>query len=254
MVVSRSHCSIGNDNEYDKDVWNFREILNQDGPSLPEYHEKFVIGSFLRWKTGEPTWKPLCQVAKDDLVTACCAPIYALDPNSLDKTGWNKYKNGNHLWEEAVDLEVTQLDEYPSLSDLPDLETCSDHECDMVEDTKRYQPPIGSLQWKISLVRFMDIRNGVMTLLSFRVKPYKAHLEHAIKCIVEYLSEMRHGTVRVRYGKPEYSDLPEAACGNGHSWKKKSASYGNIVTILPTDVPETLDDQVAHASNVDVRL
>jgi hypothetical protein len=44
----------------------------------------------------------LSQVAKDDPVNACA--VHTLDPNSLDNTGWKKYKykNGNHLWGEAV--------------------------------------------------------------------------------------------------------------------------------------------------------
>ena len=86
-----------------------------------------------------------------------------------------------------------------------------------------------------------------MTLSSFRVNPRKAHLERA-KRVVGYLSKMKHGTIRVRTGEPDYSDLPE----NEYSWEK--SVYGNVVELLPTDAPEPLGNPVVHTSYVDANL
>jgi len=144
-------------------VWKFHEILDHEGP-LSESHKKYMGSKWnvlLRWESGEQTWEPLAQVAKDDPVT--CA-IYAKNQNLLEKPGWlqfrklaskqkkitrllnqaklrsyrtapkyqygiqvpNDYidalrldrKNGNTLWEVSVGLEIAQLDEYESFTDL----------------------------------------------------------------------------------------------------------------------------------------
>ena len=78
--------------------------------------------------------------------------------------------------------------------------------------TKQYQSLIGALQWTISLGR-LDITTAVMSLSSFRSSPRKGHMERVTR-IYGYLSKMRHATIRIRIGEPDFSDIPEQDYGN----------------------------------------
>jgi len=70
-----------------------------------------------------------------------------------------------------------------------------------------YQSLIGSLQWAIQIGRF-DIATAVMTLSRFRACPCQGHLDR-VKRIIGYLSKFKHGGIRIRTHKPDYSNIPK---------------------------------------------
>jgi hypothetical protein len=77
--------------------------------------------------------------------------------------------------------------------------------CD-VDETANYLTMIGQLQWLITLERF-DIFSAVITMSRFRAAPRTGHLLR-LKRIFGYVLESKDGAIRVRCGKPDYSDLP----------------------------------------------
>jgi hypothetical protein len=69
--------------------------------------------------------------------------------------------------------------DHPEIDDSKELE---------LEDIKKYQSLIGSLQWVVQIGRF-DVRTAVMTLASFRANPRVGHL-NCTKRIYGYLTKM----------------------------------------------------------------
>ena len=114
------------------------------------------------------------------------------------------------------------------------------------EDVKRYQSLIGSLQWLVSLGR-LDIATAVMTMSGFRVAPRKGHMDR-LKRICGYLQKFKHGAIRFRTNAPDHSDIPLP----DYDWAY--TTYGNVIEILPEDLPEALGLAVTLTSYVDANL
>ena len=111
---------------------------------------------------------------------------------------------------------------------------------------ERYQSLVGSLQWAVTIGR-IDIAPAVMTLSAFRAAPRRGHLECA-KRAVGYLYKMRHGVIRVRTDKPDYSDIPKPA----HDWL--NSIYGNVKEVIPSDAPVPLGEPITLTTYVDANL
>jgi Reverse transcriptase (RNA-dependent DNA polymerase) len=127
--------------------------------------------------------------------------------------------------------------------DHPELDTT---ELLDAKGTELYQSLIGSLQWIISIGR-LDVQTAVMTLSGFRVAPKVGHLDRA-KRIYGYLSNMRHGKLRIRTEEPDYSDIPDLE----HDWAK--TVYGDATEVKPHDAPEPLGRFVTLTHYVDANL
>ena len=93
----------------------------------------------------------------------------------------------------------------------------------------------------------MDITTAVMTLSGFHVVPHQGHLDHT-KCVIGYLSKMKHGIIHFRTGEPDYSGLPE----QDFDWAY--TVYGNVKEVIPKDVPELLGNPVTLTHFVDANL
>jgi hypothetical protein len=203
--------------------------LNAKHPEvLLEVLEK--VHKFKLKGSGPMTFHLGCDYWRDKHGVLCCAPLKYID---------RMIANYERMYGCKPKHYASPLDK----GDHPELDTSD--ECEM-DEIKQYQSLIGSLQWAISLGRF-DIAAAVMTLSSFRVSPRKGHLDRA-KRVVGYLAKMKHGTLRVRTGEPDYSDLPT----NEYTWER--SVYGNVVELLPTDAPEPLGNPVVHTSYVDANL
>jgi len=111
---------------------------------------------------------------------------------------------------------------------------------------QQYQSIVGSLQWAVTIGR-SDIAPAVMTLSSFRAAPRKGHLECA-KRVVGYLSKMRHAAVRIRVGRPDFSEIPIPA----HDWME--SIYGKVEEVIPENAPEPLGPTVVLTTYVDANL
>ena len=101
-----------------------------------------------------------------------------------------------------------------------------------VEETQIYQSLIGSLQWTIQIGRF-DVATAVMSMSCFRAMPQRGHLER-VKRIYGYLSKMKHGILRIRTDKPDFSDIPEKHC----EWTNTCCAGAE--ELLPHDAPRPL--------------
>ena len=114
-------------------------------------------------------------------------------------------------------------------NDHPELDTT-----ELLDDygIQRYQSLIGALQWTITLGCF-DIETAVMSMSSYRVAPREGHLNR-LQRICGYLAKMKHGFIRIRTDKPDYSDLPEQTYEWAHT------TYGNVREELPRDAPTPL--------------
>jgi len=88
--------------------------------------------------------------------------------------------------------------------DHPELDTS-----ELLDDAgiQIYQSLIGSLQWAIQIGRF-DIATTVITLSRFRACPRQLNLDH-VKRVIGYLSKFKHGVIRIRTDKPDYSNIPK---------------------------------------------
>jgi len=105
---------------------------------------------------------------------------------------------------------------------------------------------VGALQWIVSIGR-LDIVTAVMTMSGFRVAPRKGHLER-LKRIYGYLSKMRHASLRIRTGEPDYSDVVDPE----YDWSK--SVYGEVKELLPNDAPTPLGKFVTLTHYVDANL
>jgi hypothetical protein len=128
-------------------------------------------------------------------------------------------------------------------NDHPELDTSDILD---IEKVKIYQSMIGALQWVVQLGRF-DIAPAVMTMSRFRAAPREGHLER-VKRMYGYLSNMRHGYVRVRTEVPDYSHIPE----KHYSWE--NTCYAGAKEILPNDAPTPKGRAVQLTSYVDANL
>ena len=121
----------GTDAEEDPDsLLKFRDIVAHQGQREVE------------WESGEVTYEPLTLISKDDPITC---PVYAKKHDLLDTTGWKhpkryaktskrliravkqsrirqvrasaRYQHGFQHWQDAMDLELSQIHEYKVLKD-----------------------------------------------------------------------------------------------------------------------------------------
>jgi hypothetical protein len=99
---------------------------------------------------------------------------------------------------------------------------CDSSELIEKEGIQRYQFLIGSMQWSLT--------TAVMTMSGFRVAPRK---ERA-KRIYRYLANMKHASILIRTGEPDYSGLPT----QDFDWAM--SAYGNVKEIIPDNAPEPL--------------
>jgi len=128
-------------------------------------------------------------------------------------------------------------------NDHPEIDTS---ELLDMEDTKRYQSLIGALQWVIQIGRW-DVQTAVMTLSRFRAAPRQGHLDR-IKRIYGYLRKMKHGRIRIRTEKPDYSDIAETH----HDWEY--TVYNGAEELLPEDAPRPLGKSIQTTSFLDANL
>ena len=102
------------------------------------------------------------------------------------------------------------------------------------------------LQWVIQIGRF-DITTAVMTLSRFRAAPRQGHLDR-VKRIFGYLSKMRHATIRIRTGEPDFSQYPEQFFDWQHT------CHWGAEELIPDDAPEPKGKCVVFSSFVDANL
>jgi hypothetical protein len=102
------------------------------------------------------------------------------------------------------------------------------------------------MQWAVSIGR-IDITTAVMTMSGFRVAPRRGHLERA-KRIYGYLANMKHASIRIRTGEPDYSGLPT----QDFDWAM--SAYGNVKEIIPDNAPEPLGKFVTLTHYEDANL
>ena len=81
----------------------------------------------------------------------------------------------------------------------------------------------------------------------FRACPRQGHLDR-VKRIIGYLSKFRHGVIRIRTDKPDYSDIPKKV----HDWFY--TCYSGAEECIPTDAPTPRGNSVVTTSYVDANL
>ena len=108
------------------------------------------------------------------------------------------------------------------------------------EETQKYQPLIGALQWIIQIGRF-DIQTAVMTLSRFRAAPRVGHMDR-VKRIHGCLAKMRHAIIRIRMDEPDYSHIPE----KHYDWEY--SCYAGAKEEIPLDIPTPLGKRVVTTS------
>ena len=142
----------GTDAEEDPDsLFKFRDIVAHQGPleSTDPNHKGSKYNVMAEWESGEVTYEPLTLISKDDPIT--CA-VYAKKHDLLDTTRWKHLKryaktskrliravkqsrirqvrasaryqhgfqvpeNSNTHWQDAMDLELTQIHKYKVFKD-----------------------------------------------------------------------------------------------------------------------------------------
>ncbi len=159
-----------------------------------------------------------------------------LQPKKYIKKMMEAYKNMFGEMPKKV-LSPLEPDDHPEIDDTA--------LCD-VDETANYLTMIGQLQWLITLGRF-DIFSAVITMSRFRAAPRTGHLLR-LKRIFGYVLESKDGAIRVRCGKPDYSDLPYQP----YDWEK--SIYGNVSEVLPDDMPEPLGLDIVLSTFVDANL
>ena len=127
--------------------------------------------------------------------------------------------------------------------DHPELDTS-----DLLDEDgiQMYQSLIGSLQWAIQIGRF-DIATAVMTLSRFRACPRQGHLDR-VKRVIGYLSKFKHGVIRIRTEKPDYSNIPKKV----FDWFY--TCYAGATENVPTDAPTPRGKSVITTTYVDANL
>jgi hypothetical protein len=117
---------------------------------------------------------------------------------------------------------------------LDSLELCN------TEQVAQYQSMIGSLQWIMTIGRFV-IHTAVMTMSGFCIAPRIGHLER-LRCIYGYFSKMRFASIHV------YSDIPD------HQYNWTYTVYGNTKEMLPKDALKPLGKPVTLSHYIDANL
>ena len=130
-----------------------------------------------------------------------------------------------------------KADDHP---EIDDTELCNE------DETAKYLTMIEQLQWLITLGRF-DIFSAIITMSRFPAAPRTGYLLR-VRRIFGYVSETRTGAIQVRCQEPDYSDLPTQA----FDWEK--TIYGEVMEVLPDDMPELLMQEILLASFVDSNL
>ena len=139
------YAQKGTDAEEDPDpLFKFRDIVAHQGPleSTDPDPKGSKYNVMVEWESGEVTYEPLTLISKDDPIT--CA-VYAKIHDLLDTTGWRhlkryaktskrlirdvkqsrirqvrasaRYQHGFQHWQDAMDLELSQIHEYKVLKD-----------------------------------------------------------------------------------------------------------------------------------------
>jgi hypothetical protein len=90
MTYSEILQHIDSDDTQDR-VWAFQQITGHQGP-LAKTHPHYKGSTYnvqILWESGETTYEPLDNIAKDDPVS--CA-VYAREHDLLDTPGWKRFK------------------------------------------------------------------------------------------------------------------------------------------------------------------
>ena len=128
-------------------------------------------------------------------------------------------------------------------NDTPELDTSEFLE---TAGIKIFQSLIGACQWVVQLGRF-DIAVHVMSLGSFRPAPRVGHLDR-IKRVYGYLLKFKTGTIRIRTGVPDFSDLKYEQ----HDWSQ--SPYAGAKELTPDNLPPPKGNQVRLYSFADANL
>ena len=115
-----------------------------------------------------------------------------------------------------------------------------------VENIKKYQSMIGSIQWVIQIGR-LDITTACMTMSGFRAQPRIGHMVR-LRRIYGYLSKMRQAVIRIRTGVPDYSSLPN----DDRDWTH--SVYAGAKEEMPIGAPRALGKPVRHTVYYDANL
>ena len=182
----------GTDAEEDPDsLFNFRDIVAHQGPleSTDPNHKGSKYNVMAEWESGEVTYEPLTLISKDDPIT--CA-VYAKKHDFLDTTRWKHLKryaktskrliravkqsrirqvrasaryqhgfqvpeNSNTYWQDAMDLELTQIHEYKVFKDK--VKHDEKFKARLVADGHLTKEPVVSLR-SLRMVVFLSQLNG----------------------------------------------------------------------------------------------
>ena len=181
----------GTDAEEDPDsLFKFRDIVAHQGPleSTDPNHEGSKYNVMAEWESGEVTYEPLTLISKDDPIT--CA-VYAKKHDLLDTTRWKHLKryaktskrliravkqsrirqvrasaryqhgfqvpeNSNTHWQDAMDLELTQIHEYNVFKDT--VKHDEKFKARLVADGHLTKEPVVSLR----SLRMVDVGNAYL--------------------------------------------------------------------------------------------
>ena len=181
----------GTDGEEDPDsLFKFRDIVAHQGPleSIDPDQKGSKYNVMVEWESGEVTYEPLTLISKEDPIN--CA-VYAKKHDLLDTTRWNHPKrhakiskrliravkqsrirqvrasaryqqgfqvpeNSNTHWQDAMDLELTQIHEYKVFKDT--VKHDEKFKARLVEDGHLTKEPVVSLR-SLRMVVFLSQLN-----------------------------------------------------------------------------------------------
>ena len=181
----------GTDGEEDPDLlFKFRDFVAHQGPleSIDPDQEGSKYNVMVEWESGEVTYEPLTLISKEDPIN--CA-VYAKKHDLLDTTGWNHPKrhakiskrliravkqsrirqvrasaryqhgfqvpeNSNTHWQDAMDLEFTQIHEYKVFKDT--VKHDGKLKARLVADGHLTKEPVASLR-SLRMVVFLSQLN-----------------------------------------------------------------------------------------------
>ena len=192
---------------------------------LEEVHKFKLKGS------DEVSYHLGCDFFRDITGTKCVGPRKYIDRITMMHEDMFGCKPKANMSSPLESNDHPELDESPLLDD---------------DGIAKYQSLIGALQWAISLGRF-DIATAVMTMSSFRGAPRQGHLDR-LRRIVGYLGKMKHGYIRIRTEKPDYS----GSQGETYEWSR--TTYAGAKEQVPKDAPKPKGKSVVTTSYVDANL
>ena len=181
----------GTDGEEDPDsLFKFRDIVAHQGPleSIDPDQKRSKYNVMVEWESGEVTYEPLKLISKEDPIN--CA-VYAKKHDLLDTTRWNHPKshakiskrliravkqsrirqvrasaryqhgfqvpeNSNTHWQDAMDLELTQIHEYKVFKDT--VKHDEEFKAILVADGHLTKEPVVSLR-SLRMVVFLSQLN-----------------------------------------------------------------------------------------------